>query len=240
MEERKKLLTINAVTSNYGPISALEGISLNVLRGEINVVLGANGAGKSTLLWTIMGLLHPSEGSIFFNQVPIHRMPTEKIVRLGLCLVPEGRRIFPELTVLENLRMGAYIRNDRLDIKKDIKEVESRFPVLAIRRSQLAGNLSGGEQQMLAIGRALMGKPKLLLLDEPSMGLAPLIVDEIFSMIRVINRESTTVLLVEQNAIAALEIAARGFIIESGTISLSGTAQELLDSEKVKQAYMGG
>ncbi len=234
------MLNIDNINVYYGAIHALRGISLTVNEGEIVTLIGANGAGKSTTLRTISGLLKPKTGSIQFCGKNIAGMPAHEIVKLGISQVPEGRRIFTEMTVRENLDLGAFTRKDKDGIQKDLKEVYSLFPRLEERKDQIAGTLSGGEQQMLAMGRALMSKPKLLLLDEPSMGLAPLLIKEIFHIIETINKEGTTILLVEQNANMALSIASRAYVLETGEISLSGKASELASSEEVKKAYLGG
>jgi branched-chain amino acid transport system ATP-binding protein len=218
----------------------LNDVSFDVRQGEIVAILGANGAGKSTIMNSIMGLLRPSEGTIVFDDIPIHRIPTERIVRMGLCLVPEGRRVFPNLTVFENLSMGAYARKNTVNIKKEVESIERYFPILLKRRFRQAGYLSGGEQQMLAIGRALMARPRLLLLDEPSMGLAPLVVEQIFDILRTINQEGVTLLLVEQNAAISLEIASKGFVLENGSVTVSGTVDQLISNPKVQEAYLGG
>lgn len=234
------MLEVKDINVYYGAIHAIKGISLSVEEGEIVTLIGANGAGKSTTLRTISGLLKPKTGEINFLGKNIAGMPAHKIVREGISQVPEGRRIFAEMTVLENLELGAFIRDDKDEIKKDMEMVFGRFPRLKERISQLAGTLSGGEQQMLAMGRALMSRPKLLLLDEPSMGLAPLLIREIFSIIVDINKTGTTVLLVEQNANMALSIANRAYVLETGRITLSGDAKELAASEDVRKAYLGG
>lgn len=234
------MLTIDNINVYYGAIHALKGISVNVKEGEIVTLIGANGAGKSTTLRTISGLLKPKEGSINFEGKNIAGMAAPGIVKLGISQVPEGRRIFANMTVLENIELGAYIRSDKKEIAEDMKMVFERFPRLNERKSQLAGTLSGGEQQMLAMGRALMSRPRLLLLDEPSMGLAPLLVKEIFSIIQEINKTGTTVLLVEQNAHMALSIAHHAYVLETGRITLSGPAAELAASEEVRKAYLGG
>ncbi|MBR1645380.1 MAG: ABC transporter ATP-binding protein [Selenomonadaceae bacterium] len=234
------MLEVKDINVYYGAIHAIKGISLSVDEGEIVTLIGANGAGKSTTLRTISGLLKPKTGAINFLGKNIAGMPAHKIVREGISQVPEGRRIFAEMTVLENLELGAFIRDDKDEIKKDMEMVFGRFPRLKERISQLAGTLSGGEQQMLAMGRALMSRPKLLLLDEPSMGLAPLLIREIFSIIVDINKTGTTVLLVEQNANMALSIANRAYVLETGRITLSGDAKELAASEDVRKAYLGG
>ncbi|MFL0267048.1 ABC transporter ATP-binding protein [Candidatus Clostridium radicumherbarum] len=234
------MLEITNVNVFYGAIHALKNISLNIKEGEVVTLIGANGAGKSTTLKAISGIEKPKTGKITFNGKEINNMQAADIVKLGISHVPEGRRIFSSMSVMENLEMGAYSRTDKLKIKQDFQKVFSLFPRLLERKDQLAGTLSGGEQQMLAIGRALMSKPKLLLLDEPSMGLAPIIVKEIFSIINEINKEGTTVLLVEQNAAMALQAAHRAYIIRNGEIEIEGNAKELLMDEKVKNAYLGG
>ena len=234
------MLDIKDINVYYGAIHAIKGISLYVNEGEIVTLIGANGAGKSTTLRTISGLLKPKTGSITFLDKDIAGMPAHKIVAEGISQVPEGRRIFAEMTVMENLELGAFIRNDKKTIAQDLKMVFRRFPRLEERKLQLAGTLSGGEQQMLAMGRALMSKPKLLLLDEPSMGLAPLLIREIFSIIVDINKTGTTVLLVEQNANMALSIANRAYVLETGRITISGDAKKLASSEEIRKAYLGG
>lgn len=234
------MLKVNEIDVYYGAIHALKKLSLEVEQGSIVTLIGANGAGKTTTLKTISGLLRPRSGSITFKGTDITRVPPEKIVAMGISQVPEGRRVFAAMTVLENLEMGAYLRKDKKEIAKDLDEVFDRFPRLKERRKQLAGTLSGGEQQMLAIGRALMARPSLLLMDEPSMGLAPLLVKEIFEIIKDINSRGTTILLVEQNAHMALSIADKAYVIETGEIVLSGQAGELMKSEEVKKAYLGG
>ena len=234
------MLDIKDINVYYGAIHAIKGISLEVNEGEIVTLIGANGAGKSTTLRTISGLLKPKTGTINFLGNDIAGMPAHKIVREGISQVPEGRRIFAEMTVMENLELGAFIRSDKEEIEKDFKMVFGRFPRLEERKLQLAGTLSGGEQQMLAMGRALMSRPKLLLLDEPSMGLAPLLIREIFSFIVDINKAGTTVLLVEQNANMALSIANRAYVLETGRITISGDAKELAASEDIRKAYLGG
>jgi len=234
------MLEISNLNVHFGVIHALKGISLKVEEGEIVTLIGANGAGKTTTLRTISGLKKPTGGTIFFNGNDITAASAQDRVRMGISLAPEGRRIFSTLTVLENLELGAYLRRDSTEIKKDISMVYERFPILKDRRKQAAGTLSGGEQQMLAIGRALMSKPRLLCLDEPSMGLAPLLVQEIFDIIRDINQKGTTILLVEQNASMALQVANRAYVMETGTITLSGTGTELMRSEDIKKAYLGG
>ena len=234
------MLNISDINVYYGAIHAIKGISLVVNQGEIVTLIGANGAGKSTTLRTISGLLKPKTGSITFQGQDIAGTPAHKIVGLGISQVPEGRRIFTEMTVMENLDLGAFIRKDKDGIAADKKRVFELFPRLEERQDQVAGTLSGGEQQMLAMGRALMSRPKLLLLDEPSMGLAPLLIKEIFSIIEDINKSGTTVLLVEQNANMALSIANRAYVLETGRITLSGDAKKLAASEDVRKAYLGG
>lgn len=234
------MLKVNNIDVFYGNIHALKGVSLEVNEGEIVTLIGANGAGKSTLLKTLSGLLKPKSGDITYQTKQISGRQAQLIVKSGISHVPEGRRVFANMSVEENLELGAYLRKDREGIKKDLANVFELFPRLQERRKQQSGTLSGGEQQMLAMGRALMAKPKLLLLDEPSMGLAPLIVKQIFEIIRMVNSQGTTVLLVEQNANMALSIADRAYVIETGKIVLSGTAKELQESEKVKEAYLGG
>lgn len=233
------MLKLNSIQTKYGSIYALKGIDLVVNEGEIVTIIGANGAGKSTTLNTISGLVRSISGTIEFNGVDITYMPTDKIVESGLIQVPEGREIFPNLTVMENLKLGAFLRKDKQGIKEDIEKVTSYFPRLAERFNQLGGTLSGGEQQMLAIARALMSKPKLLLMDEPSLGLAPIFVHDIFDIIKKINEQGTTVLLVEQNATLALSIAHRGYVMETGNIVMEDKASNLMDNESVKAAYLG-
>ena len=239
------MLKIENLHVNYGGIQALRGISLEVPDGKIVTLIGANGAGKSTTLRTISGLVKASEGSIKWitDQNPegeeLLGKPIDKIISTGISMSPEGRRVFPDMTVLENLKIGAYLRKDKEEIEKDIKWVYSLFPRLEERSWQLAGTLSGGEQQMLAVGRALMSRPKLMMLDEPSLGLAPLVVQDIFSIIREINRQGVTVLLIEQNANMALKTADYAYVLETGNITLSGTGAELLANEQVKAAYLG-
>ena len=234
------MLTINDINVFYGAIHAIKGVSLEVNEGEIVTLIGANGAGKSTILRTISGLLKPKTGSIQFVGQEIAGMPAHEIVKTGISQVPEGRRIFAEMSVLENLELGAFTRKDKDGIKADMELVFERFPRLKERIGQLACTLSGGEQQMLAMGRALMSRPRLLLLDEPSMGLAPLLIKEIFTIIQDINKTGTTVLLVEQNANMALSIAHRAYVLETGRITLSGDAKELAASDEVRKAYLGG
>ena len=234
------MLEIKDLKVSFGGIQALKGISLKVEEGEIVTLIGANGAGKTTTLRTASGLEKPLEGGVFLAGKDITKSTPRSRVRQGLVHVPEGRRVFPGLTVMENLDLGAYMRKDRPGTAADLKMVFERFPVLADRKNQLAGTLSGGEQQMLAMGRGLMAKPKVLLLDEPSMGLAPLFVQEIFDIIVKIREMGTTILLVEQNANMALQIANRAYVIETGNIVLSGSAAELMQSDEVKKAYLGG
>nr|WP_053095181.1 ABC transporter ATP-binding protein [Moorella thermoacetica] len=234
------LLKVENLDVYYGAIHALKGISLEVNEGEIVTLIGANGAGKSTTLNTICGLLRPRSGRITFQGQALNGLSAPAIVKLGISQVPEGRRIFPNLTVKENLELGAYLRRDREGIRRSMQDVFRRFPRLEERQKQMAGTLSGGEQQMLAIGRALMSRPKLMLLDEPSMGLAPLLVQEIFNIIKEINQQGTTILLVEQNANMALSVAHRGYVLETGRITLQGKAAELAVNAAVKKAYLGG
>ena len=234
------MLRAEDINVYYGNIQALKGISFHIDEGEIVTLIGANGAGKSTLLKTISGLLKPKQGQIIYQGKPIGGKAAQVIVKQGISHVPEGRRVFANMTVEENLQLGAYLRRDRVGIKEDMDKVFDLFPRLNERLKQQAGTLSGGEQQMLAMGRALMAKPKLLLLDEPSMGLAPLLVKTIFRIIEEINAAGTTILLVEQNANLALSIANRAYVVETGKIVLSGTPDELTSSEKVKMAYLGG
>ncbi|MCX7923823.1 MAG: ABC transporter ATP-binding protein [Clostridia bacterium] len=234
------VLKVSGLNVFYGNIHALHDISFEVNEGEIVTLIGANGAGKTSTLHTVSGIIQPKSGQISFMGKPITGVAANKIVEMGLCQVPEGRRIFANMSVMENLEMGAYTRKDKGNLKGDYEVVFTRFPRLKERIRQLAGTLSGGEQQMLAMGRALMSKPKLLLLDEPSMGLAPLFVKEIFSIIQDINKAGTTVLLVEQNANMALSIANRAYVLETGHIALSGDAKKLAASEEVRKAYLGG
>lgn len=240
MEIMGTMLKINDINVFYGAIHAIKGVSLEVNKGEIVTLIGANGAGKSTILRTISGLLKPKSGTIQFEGQEIAGMPAHEIVKTGISQVPEGRRIFAEMSVQENLELGAFIRKDKDGIKEDMEKVFVRFPRLKERIGQLAGTLSGGEQQMLAMGRALMSRPRLLLLDEPSMGLAPLLIKEIFTIIQDINKAGTTVLLVEQNANMALSIAHRAYVLETGRITLSGDAKKLAASDEVRKAYLGG
>jgi len=234
------MLKLENVQSGYGNILAVKGISLEVNQGEIITLIGANGAGKSTTLLTISGIVRCRSGKILLNNEEMHKMDTDTIVKKGVCQVPEGRHIFPQLTVKENLDMGAFLRNDTNQIKEDLDYVFSLFPILEERKYQYGGTLSGGEQQMLAMSRALMAKPDLLLLDEPSMGLAPLIIKQIMEIIKKINKESnTTIFLVEQNANQALQIADRGYVLENGKITISGSADSLLENQGVQKAYLG-
>ena len=233
------MLEIKDLYVNYGMIAALKGISFEVNEGEVIALIGANGAGKTTTLHTITGLLHAKSGSITFNGVELTKTPAHKIVEMGIAHVPEGRRIFQNLTVLDNLKLGAFTRKDKENISKDIEMIYERFPRLAERKTQIAGTLSGGEQQMLAMGRALMSKPKIIVMDEPSMGLSPIFVSNIFDIIQTIRETGTTVLLVEQNAKKALSIADRAYVLETGKISLSGKASDLLHDESVQKAYLG-
>ena len=234
------LLTLDAVEAGYGPIHVLKGVSLRVGEGEIVALIGANGAGKSTLLRTVSRLLPLRAGTIRFAGDDLGRVPAHALVSRGLAQVPEGRRVFPRMSVLENLQLGAYTRTDGAEIAAGVERAFTLFPILAERRGQAAGTLSGGEQQMLAIGRALMSRPRLLLMDEPSMGVAPLVVKLIFDTIRALNREGMTILLVEQNARQALGIATRGYVLETGQIVLAGEAQALLADDRVRSAYLGG
>lgn len=233
------MLRLAGVKASYGPIQALKGISLEVKKGEVVTLLGGNGAGKSTTLMTISGVNRPSSGEIWYKDRRIEGMPPHEIVKFGLCQVPEGRRIFSRLSVRENLEMGAFTIKDKAEVQKNMKEVFGMFQVLEERSGQPGGTLSGGEQQMLAIGRALMSKPELLLLDEPSLGLAPIVVSKIFKIIKDINERGVTVLLVEQNAKAALRLADRAYVLETGRITLEGPAHELMENEQVKKAYLG-
>ena len=233
------LLELDNVKTYYGNIRALKGISIEVNEGEIVCLIGGNGAGKSTTLMTISGILTPEEGNIIYQGQSIISVRPENIVQMGICQVPEGRMIFPILSVMENLDLGAYLRKDKAGVKEDLDRVFSLFPVLRERSNQAGGTLSGGEQQMLAIGRALMARPKLLLLDEPSLGLAPILVDAIFEIIQQINKQGTTILLVEQNAQLALQYSHRGYVLETGEIALTDSSAELLKNEEVKKAYLG-
>ncbi len=233
------LLEVNEIKVYYGMIQALKGVSFTVNEGEVVALIGANGAGKTTILHTVTGLLRAKEGSIIYNGKDITRTPPHKIVPMGMAHVPEGRRVFQNMTVYQNLRMGAFTRDDASEIEDSLSKVYRRFPRLEERKNQVAGTLSGGEQQMLAMGRALMSKPKIILMDEPSMGLSPIFVNEIFDIIRSVSESGTTVLLVEQNAKKALGIANRAYVLETGNISMSGDAQDLLHDEAVQKAYLG-
>ena len=233
------LLEIKDIRVYYGMIQALKGISMEVNQGEVVALIGANGAGKTTTLHTITGLLRPKTGSIIFKDKDITKVPAHKIVSMGMAHVPEGRRVFAEMTVLQNLKMGAYTRTDKDEIADSLAEVYKRFPRLEERQNQVAGTLSGGEQQMLAMGRALMSKPEIILMDEPSMGLSPIFVNEIFDIIKSVSADGTTVLLVEQNAKKALAIADRAYVLETGTISMEGNADELASNDAIKKAYLG-
>ena len=234
------MFNVKEIRVYYGKVAALKGVSMDVKEGQIVTLIGANGAGKTTLLRTISGLHRPSTGEIWFDGKRIDHSSSRDIVRMGLAQVPEGRRVFPFMSVLDNLKTGSYTRQDKQGVEKDMKMVYSHFPVLKIRTGQSAGTLSGGEQQMLAMGRALMTRPRLLLLDEPSLGLSPLMVKEIAKIIRDINSEGKSIILVEQNAALALRLAHKGYVIQTGSIVLEGTGQELLDNEAVKKAYLGG
>ncbi|MCF0129349.1 MAG: ABC transporter ATP-binding protein [Pseudobutyrivibrio sp.] len=233
------MLEVKDLVVNYGVIQALKGISFEVEEGEIIALIGANGAGKTTTLQTISGMLTPKSGRVLLEGVDVTKVPGHKIVSMGMAHVPEGRRVFSQLTVLENLKMGAYTRKDKAEIAKSLEEVFKSFPRLEERQSQLAGTLSGGEQQMLAMGRALMSKPSIILMDEPSMGLSPIFVEEIFNIIKKVSASGTTVLLVEQNAKKALAIANRAYVLETGNIVLSGDAKDLMDDPSIKKAYLG-
>jgi len=233
------ILKVEEVHTYYGNIHALKGISIDVDVGEIVALIGPNGAGKTTLLKSILGMVPPRKGSIHFDGTPIEHLSTEQIVRSGISYVPEGRRIFPLLTVKENLEIGAYLRSDSNEIAKDIEKIFQLFPQLASRQKQWGGSLSGGEQQMLALGRGLMGRPKLLLMDEPSLGLAPVLVDQIFEMIKRLNEQEVTILLVEQNAQMALSISNRGAVLETGKVALMDLSSDLIEDEQVKHTYLG-
>ena len=234
------LLEVKNLEVYYGVICALKGISFEVNEGEIVSLIGANGAGKTTMMQSVVGMIPKRSGSVIFDGHDISKLPSHKIVQLGMTQVPEGRRIFQELSVYENLLMGAYTIKNQQQFKADLESIYERFPRLAERRNQIAGTLSGGEQQMLAMSRALMIRPKLLMLDEPSMGLAPILVDQVFSIIKELNDSGTTILLVEQNANKALEISDRAYVLETGSIMLSGTGAELAQSDEVRKAYLGG
>ncbi len=233
------MLEVRDLQVYYGMIHAIKGISFDVNQGEVIALIGANGAGKTTTLHTITGLLAPKSGSVLFEGKDITKVPAHKIVSMGMAHVPEGRRVFAELSVYENLKMGAYTRKDKKEIEESLANVYKRFPRLEERKNQMAGTLSGGEQQMLAMGRALMSKPKIILMDEPSMGLSPIFVNEIFDIIRAVSESGTTVLLVEQNAKKALSISDRAYVLETGTITMSGKTKDLLEDEAVKKAYLG-
>ena len=233
------LLELNGVDALYGRIRALRGVTISVDKGEVVALIGSNGAGKTTTLRTISGLMHPPSGTITFDGKDISRLPAHEIVGLGICQSPEGRRLFPRMQVIDNLRMGAFLRKDSAGIHKDMERVFELFPRLKERTTQLAGTLSGGEQQMLAIGRALMSKPKLLMLDEPSLGLAPILIETIFQIVREINAQGIPILLVEQNATKALEVANRAYVLETGSIVQTGSGKELLSSPDVQRAYLG-
>lgn len=233
------LLEINDLEVYYGVIQAIKGVSFHVEKGEIIALIGANGAGKTTILHTITGLLSAEKGSVIFEGTDLTKIPAHKIVSMGMAHVPEGRRVFANLTVLQNLKMGAYTRKDKAEIDASLENVYERFPRLKERQNQLAGTLSGGEQQMLAMGRALMSKPSIILMDEPSMGLSPIYVNEIFDIIQEVSKSGTTVLLVEQNAKKALSIADRAYVLETGKIVLEGKASDLLNNDEIKKAYLG-
>lgn len=233
------MLEVKDLEVYYGVIQAIKGISFHVDEGEVIALIGANGAGKTTTLQTVTGMLNPKAGSILFEGTELTKVPGHKIVSMGMAHVPEGRRVFAQLSVLENLKLGAYTRKDKNEIEESLKRVYRSFPRLEERKSQLAGTLSGGEQQMLAMGRALMSKPKMILMDEPSMGLSPIFVEEIFKIIKEISAEGTTVLLVEQNAKKALSIADRAYVLETGNIVLEGDAKVLMNDESIKKAYLG-
>ena len=233
------MLEIKDLEVYYGMIQAIKGVSFDVNEGEVIALIGANGAGKTTILHTITGLINAQKGSVWFEGKDITKVPAHKIVSMGMAHVPEGRRVFANLTVLQNLKMGAYTRRDKTEIEQTLDSIYKRFPRLMERQNQLAGTLSGGEQQMLAMGRALMSHPKIILMDEPSMGLSPIFVNEIFDIIRAVSESGTTVLLVEQNAKKALSIADRAYVLETGKIVLSGDAKELLEDDSIKKAYLG-
>lgn len=233
------MLEVKDLQVYYGMIHAIKGVSFHVNEGEIIALIGANGAGKTTILHTITGLLAPKGGQVMFEGKDITKMPAHKIVELGMAHVPEGRRVFAQLSVYQNLKMGAYTRSDKNEIEESLEMVYKRFPRLEERKNQMAGTLSGGEQQMLAMGRALMSKPRIILMDEPSMGLSPILVNEIFDIIQSVSASGTTVLLVEQNAKKALAIADRAYVLETGKISLDGNAKDLLNDDSIKKAYLG-
>ncbi|MBM6855447.1 ABC transporter ATP-binding protein [Mediterraneibacter glycyrrhizinilyticus] len=233
------MLEVKDLEVYYGVIQAIKGVSFEVNQGEVIALIGANGAGKTTILHTITGLLSPKKGQVLFEGKDITKVPAHKIVSMGMAHVPEGRRVFAELSVYENLKMGAYTRKDKGEIEESLANVYKRFPRLEERKNQMAGTLSGGEQQMLAMGRALMSKPKIILMDEPSMGLSPILVNEIFDIIQAVSESGTTVLLVEQNAKKALSIADRAYVLETGNIVLEGNAKDLLEDDSIKKAYLG-
>lgn len=233
------MLEVNDIQVYYGMIQAIKGVSFHVDKGEVIALIGANGAGKTTILHTISGLITPKTGSVMFEGKDVTKIPGHKIVSMGMAHVPEGRRVFAQLTVLQNLKMGAYTRKDKEEIEQSLKTVFERFPRLEERQNQLAGTLSGGEQQMLAMGRALMSHPSIILMDEPSMGLSPIFVNEIFKIIEEVSKSGTTVLLVEQNAKKALSIADRAYVLETGNIVLEGKASDLLENDAIKKAYLG-
>ena len=233
------MLSVNNLQVHYGMIQAIKDVSFEVNEGEVIALIGANGAGKTTILHTVSGLLQPTKGSVIFEGQDITKVPAHKIVSLGMAHVPEGRRVFAQLTVLENLKLGAYTRKDKNEMEETLQMIYKRFPRLEERKNQIAGTLSGGEQQMLAMGRALMSHPKIILMDEPSMGLSPIFVEEVFKIIRDISAEGVTVLLVEQNAKKALNIADRAYVLETGNIILQGDAKKLMNDESVKKAYLG-
>ncbi|MFI3236487.1 MAG: ABC transporter ATP-binding protein [Lachnospiraceae bacterium] len=233
------MLEVKNLKVNYGMIQAIQGVDFHVEEGEVIALIGANGAGKTTILHTITGLLQAKEGSVTFEGTDLTKIPAHKIVSMGMAHVPEGRRVFANLSVLQNLKMGAFTRNDKKEMEETLQMIYERFPRLEERQNQLAGTLSGGEQQMLAMGRALMSHPKIILMDEPSMGLSPIYVNEIFKIIEDVSKAGTTVLLVEQNAKKALSIADRAYVLETGNIVLEGVAAELLDNDEIKKAYLG-
>ncbi len=239
MKNNDILLSVKDVEVYYGMIRALKGVSLDVKRGEIVALIGANGAGKTTMLHTITGLIPARSGSIVYNGNDLTKMPPHKIVSMGMAHVPEGRRVFQQLSVYDNLKLGAYTRKDSKEIEQTLKKVYEHFPRLEERKNQIAGTLSGGEQQMLAMGRALMSKPEIVLMDEPSMGLSPLLVKEIFTIIEELHKDGTTILLVEQNAKMALGVANRAYVLETGSIALSGDAKDMLENDDIKKAYLG-
>ena len=233
------MLEVKDLHVYYGMIQAIKGVSFHVDQGEVIALIGANGAGKTTILHTVTGLLSPKKGSVVFEGQEVTKIPAHKIVSLGMAHVPEGRRVFAELSVYENLKMGAYTRKDKSEIEENLQKIYERFPRLKERKNQMAGTLSGGEQQMLAMGRALMSQPKIILMDEPSMGLSPILVNEIFDIIQEVSKSGTTVLLVEQNAKKALSIADRAYVLETGRIALEGRAEDLLRDDSIKKAYLG-